>query len=100
MEANLFNELIESLDQAVEHAKGKRQDLRTTILPRPPQPISQKEIVEIRENLNWSQAIFARALNVSIKTVQSWEQGLRNPSQAALKLLSIAKKKPQILTEA
>lgn len=100
MELNLFDQLTESLNQAIEHAKGNRKDLRTTTLPRPPKPVTQKEIVELRENLNWSQTVFARALNVSVKTVQSWEQGLRNPSDAALKLLSIAKKNPQILLEA
>lgn len=100
MELNLFNQLTESLNQAIEHAQGKRKDLRTTTLPRPPQPITKDEIVSLREELNWSQSIFAHALNVSIKTVQAWEQGLRNPSDAALKLLSIAKKNPQILLEA
>ena len=99
MELNLFDQLTESLNQAIEHAKGNRKDLRTTVLPRPPKPVTQKEIVELRENLNWSQTVFARALNVSVKTVQSWEQGLRHPSDAALKLLSIARKNPQILLE-
>jgi len=36
-------------------------------------------------------------LNVSVKTVQAWEQGLRQPSDAALKLLTIAKKHPEAL---
>lgn len=99
MESNLFNQLTESLNQAIEHAKGERKDLRTTVLPLPPQPVTKEEIVSLREELNWSQSIFARALNVSVKTVQSWEQGLRNPSDAALKLLSIAKRNPRILLE-
>jgi DNA-binding transcriptional regulator YiaG len=33
-----------------------------------------------------SQAVFAQVLNVSTKTVQSWVQGQRKPSQAALRL--------------
>ncbi len=36
-------------------------------------------------------------LNVSVRTVQAWEQGLRKPSDAALKLLTIAKKHPEVL---
>jgi DNA-binding transcriptional regulator YiaG len=47
--------------------------------------------------LNLSQAVFAGVLNVSVKTVQAWEQGLRQPSDAALKLLTIAKKHPEVL---
>jgi putative transcriptional regulator len=43
--------------------------------------------------------MFARLLNVSVKTVQGWEQGVREPSEAALKLLSIAEKRPEVLME-
>ena len=54
----------------------------------------------IRERLNCSQAVFAMMLNISPKTVQAWEQGVREPGDAALKLLTIAKKHPEILLEA
>ena len=36
-------------------------------------------------------------LNISPKTVQAWEQGSREPGDAALKLLAIAKKHPDAL---
>ena len=36
-----------------------------------------------------SQAVFAATLNVSTKTVQAWEQGLRTPSQASARLLQL-----------
>lgn len=97
MNTDLFNQLTESLGQAIEHAQGTRRDLRTITLPRPPQTMSKEDILALRQELNWSQSIFARALNVSVKTVQSWEQGARNPSDAALKLLAIAKKNPHLL---
>jgi DNA-binding transcriptional regulator YiaG len=50
--------------------------------------------------LNASQVLFALLLNVSPKAVQSWEQGLRRPRAAALKLLAIAKNNPQVLLQA
>ena len=97
------NEFFESikagLNAAIEHAEGKRKDLRTTTLPRPPKQLSGKEIANLRERLNVSQAVFARYLNISPKTVQSWEQGHGKPSGASLKLLSIARKNPEILLE-
>lgn len=94
-----FEELKAGLSAAIEHAQGKRKDLRTTTLPRPPKEMSAKEIVKVRSQLNVSQAVFARYLNISTKTVQSWEQGLGKPNGASLKLLSIAKKNPKILLE-
>ncbi|HEX8174040.1 MAG TPA: helix-turn-helix domain-containing protein [Pyrinomonadaceae bacterium] len=60
-------------------------------------PISGKDVLRIRKELRVSQKVFARLLNVSIKTVQSWEQGTREPGDAALKLLSIADHYPNIL---
>ncbi|HMO81477.1 MAG TPA: helix-turn-helix domain-containing protein [Pyrinomonadaceae bacterium] len=94
-----FEELKAGLTAAIEHAKGKRKDLRTTTLPRPPKELSAKEIVKVRSQLNVSQAVFARYLNISTKTVQSWEQGLGKPNGASLKLLTIARKNPKILLE-
>jgi putative transcriptional regulator len=43
-----------------------------------------------------SQFVFASVLNVSVKTVQSWEQGERRPSHAALRLLEIIAANPVI----
>lgn len=98
------NEFFESLrtgtEAAIEHAKGKRRDLRTTTLPRPPKALSASEIANLRARLNVSQAVFASYLNISPKTVQSWEQGHGKPNGASLKLLSIARKNPKILLEA
>ncbi|HQU93745.1 MAG TPA: helix-turn-helix domain-containing protein [Pyrinomonadaceae bacterium] len=95
-----FDDLKAGLTAAIEHASGKRRDLRTTTLPRPPKELSAQEIAKLRSQLNVSQAVFARYLNISTKTVQSWEQGQGKPNGASLKLLSIAKKNPKILLEA
>lgn len=52
-----------------------------------------KEIKELRERENVSQAIFAALLNISVSTVQKWEIGKKKPSSVALKLLNIIEKK-------
>ena len=93
-----FARLMDSARQAKEHAEGKRE-LRTTLLPPPLPKIGQTEVIKIRESLNFSQAVFAKYLNVSVKTVQSWEQGIGKPSGASLKLLSIIRRKPSLLVE-
>lgn len=97
-----FAELMESAEQALAYERGERKGYRITqvAIPRPPQPMSSAEVAQIRKRLNYSQSIFARVLNVSTKTVQAWEQGVRVPSDAALKLLTIAKNHPEILLDA
>jgi len=85
-----FEALKEGLEEAIEHEKGKKT-LRSRFveLPPPPKHYSAREIKKIRTKLNCSQAIFARILNISIKTVQAWESGERSPNHAALRLLEI-----------
>lgn len=97
MSDELFGELMQSLNQAVQYSQGEQISVRTTKLPTPPEPMSKKDIIELRERLNCSQAVFAHLLNVSIKTLQAWEQGARTPSDVALKLLTIAKHHPEAL---
>ena len=97
MSDEAFGELKESFAQAAQHARGERMDLRTTTLPAPPPSLSKDDIVELRTKLKCSQSVFAHVLNVKVKTVQAWEQGLRVPGDAALKLLDIARKHPEIL---
>lgn len=94
-----FGELERALKGALQYEKGERVDLRVTQLPPPPRRFGPHEIRRIRRSLNASQARFARFLNVSANTVESWEQGTRQPQHAALKLLSIAKKSPGTLLE-
>jgi putative transcriptional regulator len=102
MSDEAFADLKEAMEDAVAFERGKRRDLKITriLAPRRPKAMSARDIVRIRERLNCSQAVFAMMLNISPKTVQAWEQGSREPGDAALKLLTIAKKHPEILLEA
>lgn len=101
MSNEAFGALRGALEDAHAYERGERPGLRMTrvAVPRPPAPVSREEIVKIRRRLNCSQSVFAMILNVSPRTVQAWEQGTREPSDAALKLLSIADKHPEVLLE-
>ena len=55
------------------------------------------QIKEIREELNLSQAVFARLLNVSPSSIRQWEQGKRKPTGATRVLLDLLKRSPHIL---
>jgi len=96
MKDALFAELLESTKQALEHAEGLRE-LRTTILPEAPKPMSPLGIRKLRKRLNASQAVFARCLNVSTKLVQAWESRRRAPDGPALLLLRIIERDPRVL---
>jgi len=96
MKTDIFGELLASANEALEHAKGKR-DLRTTVLPAPPKPMNARDVRALRARLKASQAVFASYLNVSAKLVQAWEADRRTPEGAALRLMRIAETAPQLL---
>ena len=53
----------------------------------------------IRSQLQLSQSAFAGLMGVSLRTVQEWEQGRREPSGPAKTLLRIAQQHPDVFAE-
>ncbi len=89
-------------EPAVATGEGKLSgplDLRAVELPPPPKSLKPADIRALRTSMNASQALFARLLNVSSNAVESWEQGIREPRQATLKLLHIVRKSPGVLLD-
>jgi len=81
------------LEEALAYTQGKITLKSESIeIPDPPKEYRPRDIKRIRRKGHYSQGIFAKVLNVSIKTVQSWESGARVPSHAALRLLEIVDK--------
>jgi len=94
----LFDRLKKGLEEGIAY-EGGEVALRVTevIVPDPPQPYSADDIRRIRTHMRMSQAGFARLLQVSNKTIQSWEQGTRRPQQSSARLLQFIEH-PELLT--
>ena len=91
--SKMFNDIKAGLEEAIEYRKGKIKLRSTTYdIPTPPSTYKAKDIKKIRERHKYSQSYFAKMLNVSVRTVESWESGKRSPSQAALRLLELIDK--------
>ncbi len=61
--------------------------VRTVELDLRPRPYCAEDVKMTREILNVSQALFAMFLGVDVKTVSSWEQGLKQPSPIACRFM-------------
>lgn len=85
-------ESVAGLAEIKAHKEGK-MDLRKRTF-QPPAPAN-----EIRAKLQLSQTAFAGLMGVSLRTLQDWEQGRRQPAGAACMLLRIAQQHPEILLE-
>ena len=90
--SELANDILRSLEQAVAISKGEMK----------PANVTRYEIADvkaIRAELNVSQKELAKAMDVSIDTVKSWEQGRRNPTGLASKVLMLLAKDPTLYSK-
>jgi putative transcriptional regulator len=92
MNRDIGLEILEGLNEISNFKQGKVQ-LKTTELSEPSEPKI------IRSKLNLSQSAFAGLLGVSMRTLQDWEQGRRNPQGPAIALLRIAEQHPEVFAD-
>ena len=93
MDSKLFEELAKSVKQAGSIARGERTPARKYVY-------SATRVQSVREKAQLSQAQFARLLNVSVRTLQNWEQDRREPTGPAKALLRIVEKEPAMALRA
>ena len=58
---------------------------------------TSNQIIAIRKQMNLSQTVFAKVLNVSASSIRQWEQGKRKPSGSTKVLLELLEKSPHLL---
>ena len=93
---SVFEQIKGGLEDSIAYSRGELS-LKTTTLPLPPPKAEAEQIAALRRRLRMSQSVFAATLNVSPKTVQSWEQGVRQPADAALRMLQVIRERPQVV---
>lgn len=89
------NELIQSMQEALEHARG--DDNGTIVHTVDIESIDAKAI---RSKLRLTQEQMALMLGTSVSGYRKWEQGQRQPSGAARALLKVMDKEPQAVLRA
>jgi putative transcriptional regulator len=94
MMSKFADELVESLQPAAAHAKGRKvKGMRVTRMEIP-------DVKAIRRSLRMSQHRFAEAFRIPLPTIKNWEQGRRNPDAPAAAYLLAIKRRPKEVMEA
>jgi len=86
----MFDLLKEGLEEAIEYHKGNvKLRAKEVFIPDAPKNYRAEDIKNLRAKLGITQSELSLWLNISLNTVQAWEQGLRNPSHSSLRLLEM-----------
>ncbi len=78
---SVADQIRKGLEEAIRHARGEIT-LKTTVvtIPDPPPEIRPEALTKLRIDNRMSPDVLAHVLNISTRTVQSWEDGTRRPS--------------------
>ena len=90
---DLNAELLESINQMNAGQIGRVSVVTRTGL------VIESPVAKARIASRLSQSQFAQLLGISVRTLQEWEQGRRQPSGAAKTLLRVAENHPEYLRE-
>lgn len=91
-ENKVFDSIMQGLSEGLDFVNGdssKARKMSITVAELP--QYHDKEIKQIREDLNLTQKNFAFVLGVSQKTVEAWESGRNVPQGIAQRFLQILK---------
>ena len=91
---DLFAEVSEGMVALAEHRAGKRTLRTHRIEYRPAPNVTPRELVQVRESLNLSRALFAAYLRTNVRTLENWEQGRAKPNAQAALLVNLVKRYP------
>jgi len=88
--SSAFESIKQGLNEAIEYEKGNLPGVKVDkITVSPVHSYTSAKVKEIRALHNMTQKVFAEALGVSVKTVESWESGKNNPSGCASRMLEL-----------
>ncbi len=92
MDNKMFNELIESVEQAGAIRRGEAVPSRQHVY-------NAIDVKAIRKATGKTQETFAQMIGTSLSTVRSWEQGKRQPTGPARALLTIFQSDPEVASQ-
>jgi putative transcriptional regulator len=92
--SEVYESLIEGLNEAIAFAKGKDTGAVVHQIDVP-----DVNVAAIRASTGLSQSQFARSIGVAKGTLLNWEQGRRRPTGPAQVLLAMIARKPSLVRE-
>jgi putative transcriptional regulator len=89
----MVSKLIKGAREALAFVKGDRRGAIVHVVHVP-------DIQAIRTDLGLTQTAFAKKFQIPVATIRDWEQGRRQPDQAARNFLRVVAKNPKAVMKA
>ena len=94
--SDIFNSIKSGLEEAIQHEKGLLKARTNKISISPIKTFSPEQIKMIRTREGMTQALFARFMGVSPKTIEAWEAGTNKPAGPASRMFELLEKEPSL----
>jgi len=88
--------LLRGAEEALKYAKGNKKTSNVHHVQIP----KKINVSAIRDKLHMSQNVFAACFGFSIRTIEKWEQGVRQPAGAARAYLLVIDRNPDAVRSA
>ncbi len=88
----ISSKTVKALEDVLAYEAGRQRGGRAT-----PVKVGDVNVKVIREGLRLSQEAFAERFGFPLATVKNWEQGRREPEEAAKTLLRLIESQPKLV---
>lgn len=92
--SEVYDSLIEGLNEAIAFAEGKQTGARVHQIAVP-----TIDVAKVRAQTGLSQSAFAKSIGVAKGTLLNWEHGRRHPTGPAQVLLAMIARKPSVVSD-
>ena len=94
---NAIGETVQDMVNSRANVSFTKKELDSLGITIPNVQVTGGQIQAIRKQMNLSQSVFAKLLNVSSSSIRQWEQGKRRPTGSTKVLLELLEKSPHLL---
>ncbi len=94
---NAVGETVQDMIDSGANVSFTKKELNSLGIKIPNIQVTGEQIQAIRKQMNLSQSVFAKLLNVSSSSIRQWEQGKRRPTGSTKVLLELLEKSPHLL---
>ena len=94
---NAIGQTVQDIVNSGANVSFTKKELNSLGIKIPSIQVTGEQIQIIRKQMNLSQSVFAKLLNVSSSSIRQWEQGKRRPTGSTKVLLELLEKSPHLL---